>query len=199
MLIKGYPELQICRYMAAIISMQLLSAVMTFLLLITFMPSFEHFRCPLYRYTFSVKPIRRWVEQNCLGDVLNLFAGRTLLEVPEIRNDIDPAMQAEFHKDALQFLREWEHPGFNTIILDPPYAYRKSMELYNGHICSPFRQLKDEIPRCLKPGGIVITFGYHSIVMGTGRQFRLEKLALFSHGGAIHDTIASVERYLPSC
>jgi hypothetical protein len=33
--------------------------------------------------------------------------------------------------------------------------------------------------------------------MGKNRKFELERLALFSHGGAIHDTIASLERYMP--
>ena len=161
------------------------------------MVQFEHFQCPLHRYTFSVKPIRQWVEQHCEGQVLNLFAGQTLLQVPETRNDLDPAMPAHFHLDALEFLRGWQGNPSHTILLDPPYAYRKSMEMYKGIICSPFRQLKDEIPHCLKPGGIVITFGYHSVVMGRGRKFNLENIALFSHGGAIHDTIATVERYFP--
>lgn len=159
---------------------------------------FEHIRCPLNRYTFSVGPIREWVERCCEGRVLNLFAGKVTLKVNEIRNDLDPDMPADYRLDALEFLKTWSGERFNTILLDPPYAYRKSMEMYKGIICSPFRQLKDEVPRCLYPGGKVITFGYHSIVMGGGRQFRLEKVALFCHGGAIHDTIASVERYHPA-
>lgn len=159
------------------------------------MVQFEHFRCPLHRYTFSVKAIRNWVEKNCEGRVLNLFAGQTLLNVNETRNDLDPAMPANYQLDALSFLRDWQGKPFDTILLDPPYAFRKSMEMYKGIICSPFRQLKEEIPRCLTSGGLVITFGYHSVVMGRTRNFELERLALFSHGGAIHDTIASVERY----
>lgn len=157
--------------------------------------TFEHIRCPLHRYTFSVKPIREWVERTCEGRVLNLFAGRTRLAVNEVRNDLDKEMLADYHIDALDFLRNWNGGLFRTILLDPPYAYRKSMSLYKGMVCSPFRQLKDELTRCLEPGGKVITFGYHSIVMGRNRCFELEKLALFSHGGAIHDTIATIERY----
>jgi hypothetical protein len=156
---------------------------------------FDHIRCPLHRYTFRVKAIRNWVEQTCEGRVLNLFAGPTKLAVDEIRNDLDPEMPTDFHQDALGLLRGWRGEKFKTILLDPPYAYRKSMELYKGMVCSPFRQLKDAIPDCLEPGGQVITFGYHSIVMGHNRGFNLERLALFSHGGAIHDTIATVERY----
>jgi hypothetical protein len=158
----------------------------------------EHIRCPLHRYTFSVKAIKSWVEKTCEGKVLNLFAGQTKLVVNETRNDWDADAFAEYHLDALEFLRTWGGERFDTILLDPPYAYRKSMELYKGIICSPFRKLKDTIPTCLNSGGKVITFGYHSIVMGRNRNFELEQLALFSHGGAIHDTIASVERYDPS-
>ena len=91
--------------------------------------------------------------------------------------------------------RDWEGEKFDTILLDPPYAYRKSMEMYKGIRCSPFKQLKDEIPNVLKQGGKVITFGYHSNTMGQNRGFTVEKICLFSHGGAIHDTIASVERH----
>lgn len=159
---------------------------------------FEHIRCPLHRYTFSVQAMRLWVEKACEGRVLNLFAGQTRLAADEIRNDLDTEAKAEYHLDALEFLRSWQEFPFDTILLDPPYAYRKSMEMYKGIVCSPFRQLKDEIPGCLKPGGKVITFGYHSIVMGRQRNFRLERLALFSHGGAIHDTIATVERLTPA-
>ena len=68
------------------------------------------------------------------------------------------------------------------------------MEMYKGIKASPFRQLKDAIPGVLHNDGIVITFGYHSNCMGRSRGFTLERIALFSHGGAIHDTIASVER-----
>jgi hypothetical protein len=121
----------------------------------------------------------------------------TLLNVDVIRNDLDPEMPADYHLDALKFLRSWSSKTFDTILLDLPYALRKSMELYKGNICSPFRQLKDEIPRCMLPGGIAITFAYHSVVMGASGNFSLERIALFSHGGAIHDTIASVERYRP--
>jgi len=151
---------------------------------------FEHIKCPLRRYTFSVGRIRQWVEKNCEGKVLNLFAGMTLLNFDEVRNNPNPAMPAGYRLDALTFLKTWNGEKFDTIPLDPPYAYRKSMELYKG----PFHQLKYEIVHCLKPGGKVITFGYHSIVMGRNRNFRLEGLCLFSHGGTIHDTIATAER-----
>jgi hypothetical protein len=155
---------------------------------------FDYIKCPLHRYTFDVKPIRNWVEINCEDLTLNLFAGKTKLNIEEIRNDLDNEALADYHLDALEFVRSWQGEKFDTILLDPPYAYRKSMEMYKGIIASPFRQLKDVIPNILNKNGIVITFGYHSVSMGIKREFIVEKVCLFSHGGAIHDTIATIER-----
>ena len=158
------------------------------------LPLFDYIKCPLHRYTFKIKNIREWTENNCHGRTLNLFAGRTKLNIDEVRNDLDPEALADYRLDAVEFLRTWKGERFDTVLLDPPYAFRKSMEMYKGIKCSPFKQMKDEIKNVLKKGGKVITFGYHSNTMGAGRGFKVEKIALFSHGGAIHDTIASVER-----
>ena len=159
-------------------------------------PKFDYIKCPLNKWTFSVTPIREWVEKTCEGRTLNLFAGRTKLNIDEVRNDLDSEAFADYRMDAVEFLRTWHGEKFDTVLLDPPYAFRKSMEMYKGIKCSPFKQMKDEIKNVLKEGGKVITFGYHSNTMGTNRGFKVEKIALFSHGGAIHDTIASVERYV---
>lgn len=35
------------------------------------LPAFDYIRCPLHRYTFSVKPIREWTERNCDGKTYN--------------------------------------------------------------------------------------------------------------------------------
>jgi hypothetical protein len=149
----------------------------------------------LNRYTFSNKRIKKWVEDHCENLTLNLFAGKTKLNLSEVRIDSNIDMLANYHMDALQFLREYNHKiRFHTVLLDPPYAYRKSMEMYGGHVASRFKQLKDVILKVLAPGGIVITFGYHSVSMGAVRGFEVEHILLMSHGGAIHDTIATIER-----
>ena len=160
--------------------------------------NFTYMKTPLYRYTFKNRRIREWVESHCEGLVLNLFAGEIKLNVKEIRNDIRPDVSADYHMDALEFVKQWHEgckgPKFGTIILDPPYAFRKSMEMYEGAISSPFNQVKNHLMSILNPNGIVITFGYHSNVMGKLRNFKQEHILLMSHGGAIHDTIAVIER-----
>lgn len=147
----------------------------------------------LRRYTFESPKIRFWVEENSEGRVLNLFAGKTLLDLDEVRNDVDVSMPADFHLDAVDFVKGWRGEKFDTVILDPPYAYRKGMEMYNGHYASRFKQLADVLPRVLKVGGRVITFGYHSTFLGRKRGGVLVKLCVFAHGGAQHCTIGIVE------
>ncbi|WP_295769271.1 hypothetical protein [uncultured Mucilaginibacter sp.] len=155
----------------------------------------DHICCPLHRYTLSVKPIRKWVEDHCEGSVLNLFAGVTRLNVDEIRNDIDLRADADFHLEPVTFLDNWSGSPFDTILLDPLSAYRNEIELALKVVHDPLRSLKDALVKHLKPAGKVITFGYHTIVMGQSRGFELEKIGVFSHGGVSHDTIASVERF----
>jgi len=147
----------------------------------------------LRRYTFQCPKIKTWVEESSKGKVLNLFAGKTKLNLDEIRNDIDEKSIAEYHKDALDFVREWKGEKFDTIILDPPYAYRKAMEMYKGNYSSKFKQIADEIPNILNENGIVISFGYHSTFLGKIRGFKLKELCVFAHGGAQHCTIGIIE------
>jgi hypothetical protein len=154
---------------------------------------FDYLKVPLNKMTFSRKPIREWVELQCVPRVLNLFSGATKLNVDEVRNDVREEMPADYHMDALEFVTGWSGEKFSTIILDPPYAYRKSMEMYGGAVSSAFNAVKNGLSRILVTGGRVITFGYHSISMGRTRGFHQDRILLMSHGGAIHDTIATVE------
>lgn len=154
----------------------------------------EYIATNLKRYTFQNQTMRRWVEKRSRGLVLNLFCGPTKLKLNEIRNDLNKEVPADYHKDALDFVREWKGEKFDTIILDPPYSYRKSMEMYGGRRCSRFKQLADEIPRILNENGRVISFGYHSTFLGKTRGFQLSRICVFGHGGSQHCTIGIVER-----
>lgn len=150
----------------------------------------------LRRYTFESPRIKKWVEENSGGKVLNLFSGKVELNLKEIRNDIDTDMRADFYKDAVDFVKDWKGDKFDTIIVDPPYSYRKSMEMYKGKYCSRFKLLADEIPSVLQLKGSVISFGYHSTFLGKKRGFHLFKLCVFAHGGAQHCTIGIIEKII---
>jgi tRNA G10 N-methylase Trm11 len=159
---------------------------------------FTYIKQPLHKYTFEAPKIKKWVENLCKDKVvLNLFAGPTRINgcKKEYTNDLDEAFNTSWNLDALDCVTEMAKNGwqFERIILDPPYSYRKSMEKYNGNLNSRFKKVLDEIPKILTPGGLVITFGYHSRVMSSKRGFRIREICLISHGGAQHDTIATVE------
>lgn len=157
------------------------------------MPKLTLIKTNLRKYTFESKKIKRWVESRSHGMVLNLFAGKTILNLNEVRNDVDKTMTADYHMDALDFVRKWDKSKFDTIIADPPYSYRKSMEKYKGNLNSRFKMVADEIPRILEKDGVIISLGYHSSFMGMNRGFKLRELCIFAHGGAQHCTIGIVE------
>lgn len=156
---------------------------------------------PPRRYTFSTSGIANWIQQQTQeGNVLNLFAGKSRLfdynhSITETRVDVDEKVSPDHLMDANQFIVLAIESGwkYDTIILDPPYTYRKSMEKYNGKIVSNFQKIKEFIPNILNPNGNIITCGYHSVVMGKKRGFKVKSILLVSHGGAHHDTIITNE------
>jgi len=161
------------------------------------MIEFTYLKQPPKRYTFEQPKLKKWVESWCKGRVLNLFAGRTKLNVNEIRNDIDPLMPSHYYKDALAFLKEWEGDKFDTIVLDPPYNTRKSREKYEGRgRISPFKLIKQEVPRVLNRGGRVIMLGYDSVGMTKSKGFKKIAICLVCHGGDHNDTIGLVEELM---
>ena len=165
-------------------------------------PVFTYLQQPLNKYTFKAPKIKAWVETQCQGkNVLNLFAGPTRLEgCIETTNDLDASFETNYSIDALDIMAFLIMPDgrnlskkFERVVLDPPYSYRKSMELYHGNLNSRFKPLLDLIPKVLTPDGWVITFGYHSSFMSKKRGFAIREICLISYGGAQHDTIATVE------
>ena len=98
-------------------------------------------RTNLRRYTFKSPKIKEWVESRSKGKVLNLFAGKTKLNLDEIRNDVDETMNADFHMDALDFVREWQGHKFDTIICDPPYCYDNKTEVLTDEGWKLFKNL----------------------------------------------------------
>lgn len=143
----------------------------------------------LKRYTFQSKKIKEWVESKCIGKTLNLFAGLTPLNINEYRVDINKIMLANEYCDAYDYVKKCKIK-YDTVILDPPYAYRKAIEMYNGNYTSKFRLIADEL---MKISDRIISFGYHSTFMGKIRGYELNEMCVFGHGGAQHCTIGIVE------
>ncbi len=158
---------------------------------------FTRLKQPLNHWTFKAPKIKKWVEDHCRGKLtLNLFAGKTRLEeCLEITNDLDTSFTTDFKMDALECVRYLITKGFKftRIVLDPPYSYRKSMELYKGHRNSRFKLILDLLPEILCKDGKIITFGYCASYMGKIRGFKVEEILIIDHSGAQHATLAIVE------
>ena len=147
---------------------------------------------PPKRYTFEQPKLRLWVEKWSKGKVLNLFAGRTKLNLDEYRVDCNKEMVADFYGDAFDFVST-TMMKFDTIILDPPYNLRKSREKYGGAYIGSFTKIKNELPRILNKSGRVIILGYDSVGMSKSRGFDKIAICVVCHNGDHNDTLCLVE------
>lgn len=149
---------------------------------------------PPKKWTFEQPKLKKWVEDRCKGKVLNLFAGKTRLNVDEFRVDSNAEWNPDILIDALEFVQTTDMK-FDTIILDPPYSLRKSYEKYNGHyIGSNWTRIRRAIPRICNDGAIVISFGYNSQGMSKSLGFEKIEVCVVCHNGDRNDTIVTVER-----
>ena len=157
---------------------------------------FKYFKQPPRKYTFEMPQVRKWVEYQCEGAVLNLFAGPTKLSIDEVRVDADQKMPADYHMDCREFVEyaTSQKIKFDTVILDPPYAYRKSKEMYNGNMVGQLPRLKNELSWILSKQAKILQFGYDTVGMGAGRGFEKIGFALICHGGDSKDTLCVVEK-----
>ncbi len=160
---------------------------------------FTYIAQPPKKYTFEMPKLKKWVEMQCTGKVLNLFAGKVTLLVNETRNDMDPAMPADYHMPADEFCKMAIEKGmkFDTVILDPPYNLRKSREKYNGRFFGSFTVIKRMVPDLLNSNGKVITLGYNTTGIGKKRGFEKVGVCVVCHKGDHNDTLCLVERKIP--
>lgn len=157
--------------------------------------NFTYLTQPPKKYTFEQPKLKKWTEKMCKGKVLNLFAGKTKLNIDEFRVDINNEFNPNHFGDAYLFITT-TCQKFDTIILDPPYNLRKAREKYNGKYIGSFTKIKNEINRILKPGGITIIYGYDSVGMSKSRGFKKIALCLVCHNGDHNDTIVVAEQKL---
>jgi len=151
---------------------------------------------PPKRYTFEQPLLKKYVESYCKGKVLNLFAGKTLLNVDEVRVDIDKNCNPDFLMDAYEFVIFWRKEGkfkFDTIILDPPYNIRKSREKYEGRWIGKLTKIKNELIHILSEKGRIISLGYDTVGMSAKRGFKKIAICVICHSGDHNDTLCVVE------
>lgn len=159
--------------------------------------------------TFSVGPIgdfvQRYLRESCVS--IDPFARNKRWAT--FTNDLDPNTAAQFHLDAEDFCKQMRTDGIlaDLGIFDPPYSPRQIREVYknvgrkigmagtqNGAL---YRRVRDALDLVIKPGGIVLSFGWNSAGMGIKRQYTILEILLCAHGGGHNDTICVAEQKLP--
>lgn len=156
--------------------------------------------------TFSIKPIRdlieEWIDSPLLR-VADPFCNGNRFCDTCITNDLDTALEADYHLDALEFLKSLDTESINVMLFDPPYSPRQVSECYKklGHTvnmqttqASYWGNLKKEIARVLTPSGVCLTFGWNSGGIGKNLGFEIEEILIVAHGGWHNDTICTVDR-----
>lgn len=156
--------------------------------------------------TFSIKPIGEFVRAYlaCASVSVDPFARNR--DWATYTNDINPKTSAQSHQDAEAFLLDLSGRGImaDAGLFDPPYSPRQVSEHYreagvpvsgedtqNGRL---YRRVRDALDLIVRPGGIVLSFGWQSAGMGTGRGYELIETMLVAHGGGHNDTICIAER-----
>lgn len=156
------------------------------------------------RETFSVKPIGQFVQKYLKESMRSVdpFARNNTWAVDT--NDINPHTSAQWHMDAAEFLKLMARVGakYDVAILDPPYSPRQISECYREIGRKPsmvdtqnaalYARVRNALRPVLRPGAVVLSFGWNSAGMGDG--FELLEVMLVSHGGAHNDTICIAER-----
>jgi hypothetical protein len=84
------------------------------------------------KYTFTIPPIKVLVAEEMNGGVwCDPFAGMT--SPAQVKNDLNPEANAEFHMDALEFLKAQPSGYYDGILYDPPYSFRQASECYKKY------------------------------------------------------------------
>lgn len=121
-------------------------------------------------------------------------------------NDLNPDTSAQYHMDALDFLKKMRDDRIvpDLVIFDPPYSPRQIKEVYdsvgltmNGntaHKTAGWKDEKDVISSIMPIGSVFLHFGWHTNGMGLSRNFAIEEILLVAHGAAHCDTICMAER-----
>ena len=158
------------------------------------------------KWTFQIPPIADLLLRY-VGDGegwVDPFAGKT--SPAEITNDLNPEMPADYHLDAIDFLKSFKENSVEGVLLDPPYSPRQLSECYKniGRKVTQWDTLgtwrswiRNEVLRITRNGSIVIAFGWNSCGIGSERGFKMLEILLVCHGQTHNDTIVTVERKLP--
>jgi len=155
--------------------------------------------------TFSIAPIKKLIGTYVAGKkfIVDPFVRNSPFKNVSLSNDIDKNIVADFHMDALEFLKQQTSNSFDLCLFDPPYSSRQVSECYKNSGVAVNMQttqakfwtdIKKEISRIVKQNGFCITCGWNSGGVGKKYGFVIEEILLVAHGGWHNDTIVTIEK-----
>jgi hypothetical protein len=156
--------------------------------------------------TFSIPPIRQFVKYYLHQSAVSVDPFARNKRWATYTNDLDPDTAAEMHMDAEQFLIKLRADGVQADlgIFDPPYSPRQISECYNSIGLAVgmeetqngrmYKRVRDALDPIIRPGGVVLSFGWQSCGMGKERGYEIFDLLLVNHGGGHNDTICVAEK-----
>jgi hypothetical protein len=154
------------------------------------------------KWTFKIGPIAKLLREEMTGGTwLDPYAGKH--SPATIRNDINPKNKAEYHMDALSFMKGFDDCSADGVLLDPPYSYRQISDCYKSlglpvdmHTTQSkwYVDVQKQIRRILKPGGKVISCAWNSNGINDKNNFKVIRVLLIAHGSHRNDTIVTVQR-----
>jgi hypothetical protein len=162
------------------------------------------------RETFKIKPIKNLIEKYLdsedprFGIIIDPFVRNSIFKrFCDLTNDINPDIKASHNLEAKDFMNLVRKNSVSLMLFDPPYSPRQLKECYQDMgrsvmqadtQSSFYSHVKNSAKDAIKPGGIVISFGWNSGGMGKTRGFEIIEILMVCHGGNINDTICTVER-----
>lgn len=157
--------------------------------------------------TYNIKPIKRLVHKYIRPDLFSIDPFSNDSKIAKITNDLDPQYACNYNMDALDFLKMFDSNTVDAVLFDPPYSVRQVSECYRklGKTvnfettqANFWTNLKAEICRIVKHGGVVLSFGWNSNGIGKTHGFEIMEILMVAHGGPHNDTIVTVERKIQS-
>ena len=154
--------------------------------------------------TFDCPPIQELIQRYISRSKISVDPFAANSNLATYTNDLNPNTDAEYHIDALDFLKLLNERDIkaDVILLDPPYSLRQMKECYEniGRKVSQresqrfYGDLRDAVDNLIMPGSHVLTFGWNSIGMGKTRNYRIVEVMLVCHGRAHNDTICVIDQ-----
>ena len=156
--------------------------------------------------TFSIRPIGEFVRRYLADAKVSVDPFARNRDWATHTNDINRNTTAQAHMDAEEFLTYLTERGVvaDLVLFDPPYSPRQVSEHYkaagrevtaedtqNGRL---YKRVRNAIDRIIRPGGVVLSFGWQSIGMGLARGYLPLEILLVPHGGGHNDTICFAEK-----